>query len=164
MKLDSLTIKDDINYDEYIDYYTYIKSTMDHPEWLGDFSKEDIIFLTNNGSKVWMVYDGDKIVCSMMYIPGSEKDLKRYEIDYDYKKVCDYGPMMVSPKYLGNGLQYQMLYYLGNYAKEKGCTMAISTVDPENIYSIKNFIKNGFKLHLTKEFKRGIRNVYIKEL
>ena len=41
---------------------------------------------------------------------------------------------------------------------------AASTIHPDNIYSITNFIKDNFEHKNTKTFKRGIRNIYLKQL
>lgn len=41
---------------------------------------------------------------------------------------------------------------------------AISTIHPDNVYSISNLVKGGFILVGSREFKRGLRNVYLKEL
>lgn len=100
----------------------------------------------------------------MMLIPSTEKDLKKFEIKLDYRDVVDYGPMFVNPKYVGNGLQYQMLKELDNYSVELGYDYAASTIHPDNIYSINNLVKDGFKLIGTKDFTRGTRNIYLKDL
>ena len=36
-------------------------------------------------------------------------DMINFDVDLNYLEVADYGPMMVSSKYQGNRLQYQML-------------------------------------------------------
>ncbi len=164
MKLEELKMVDDINIEIYLNNVLEIKETMEHPEWLGDFSKEDIRNLFEMGSKIWMFYDQDHFVCSMMFIPGVEKDLTRYDLDIDYHQLCDYGPMMVHPNYRGNHLQEQMLDFLNQYAKEHGFHYVISTVAPENSFSSNSFVRNGFDLYLVKEFKRGVRNVYMKKI
>lgn len=47
MKLDDLKcIDDNIDLDKYIEYREYVKSNMQHPEWLGDFTKEDLEKIT----------------------------------------------------------------------------------------------------------------------
>lgn len=92
---------------------------MTHPEWLGDFSKEELIYLLNNNSKIWVYYLNKEPVCSMMLIPGDEKSLLKFELDLDYKDVVDYGPMFVNPKYVGKYLQYQMLQALDKYCINK---------------------------------------------
>ena len=116
MKLKELfCISENINVDEYIEFREYVKENMIHPEWLGDFSKEDLENLLNSNSKIWIYYLDKEPVCSMMLIPSSEKALSKFELDLDYREVADYGPMFVNPKYVGNGLQYQMLKVLDEY-------------------------------------------------
>ena len=153
-----------INLDDYISFREDVKSHMEHPEWLGDFSKEDLEFMLNNNSKIWIYYLNDEPVCSMMIIPSREKDLKKFEIDLDFKEVIDYGPMFVNYKYVGNGLQYQMLRFIDEYSKKLGYNYAASTVHPDNNYCINNILKDEFELVNTKEFTRGIRNIYLRKL
>ena len=72
--------------------------------------------------------------------------------------------MVVNPNYRGNKLQFQMLEYLDNYVKKLGYKYVAGTIHPDNIFSINNLVNDGFKYIDTKEFSRGIRNIYLKEL
>ena len=165
MKLEDLVcISDNVNLDEYIEFREEVKTHMEHPEWLGDFTKEDLVKLLNRGSKIWVYYDNSVPVCSMMIIPAREKDIIKFGLSIDYSKTMDYGPMFVNYDYLGNRLQYQMLLIEDNYLKSNNYQYAVSTIHPDNYFSINNFLKDDFKLIDTKEFKRGIRNIYFKEL
>lgn len=165
MKLKELfCISENINVDEYIEFREYVKENMLHPEWLGDFSKEDLENLLSSNSKIWIYYLDKEPVCSMMLIPSSEKSLSKFELDLDYREVADYGPMFVNPKYVGNGLQYQMLKGLDEYCVNNKYKYVASTIHPDNVYSINNLLKDGFECKNTKEFKRGIRNIYLKKL
>ena len=165
MKLEELDMKNTkINLDEYIKFRELVKDNMNNPEWLGDFTKEELEEMLKNNSKIWVYYINNEPVCSMMIIPSTKKSLNKFEVDLDEKIVIDYGPMFVNPKYVGNHLQYQMLKYLDNYCLNKGYKYVIGTIHPDNIYSINNLVKDDFILKGTKEFKRGIRNIYIKEL
>ena len=165
MKLEDLVcISDNVNLDEYIEFREEVKTHMEHPEWLGDFAKEDLIELLNRGSKIWVYYDNNIPVCSMMIIPAREKDIIKFGLSIDCSKTMDYGPMFVNYDYLGNRLQYQMLLIEDNYLKSNNYQYAVSTIHPDNYFSINNFLKDDFKLIDTKEFKRGIRNIYFKEL
>ena len=165
MKLDNLKcINDNIDLDKYIEYREDVKRNMQHPEWLGDFTKEDLIMLLSCGTKIWLYYLDNDFVCSMMSIPSTEEDMIKFDLNLDYKEVIDYGPMFVNPKYVGNNLQYQMLKYLDEYVKSKGYKTAIGTIHPDNIYSINNLIKDGFVLTGKRSFKRGPRNIYVKKL
>ena len=153
-----------IDIDNYITFRESVKKNMEYPEWLGDFTKHDLEQLLNNGSIIWIYYLEQDPVCSMMLIPSTEKSLNKFEIELDEKEVVDYGPMFVNPEYVGNGLQYQMLKALDEYCINNCYKYAVSTVHPDNIYSINNLVKDGFKRINQKDFKRGIRNIYIKQL
>ena len=165
LNISNLTsISENIDLDEYIKIREEVKMGMEYPEWLGDFSKEDLINELNNNAKIWLYYDNDNLVCSMMILPCSLHAITKFELDINYKDAIDYGPMFVCQEYIGNGLQYQMLKELDKYCKDKGYKYAISTVHPDNKYSIVNFLKDDFKLHKEKNFTRGRRNIYVKKL
>lgn len=165
MKLSELNcVNENINLDEYIKFREDVKKHMEYPEWLGDFSKEDLSILLENNSKIWMYYLDKEFVCSMMLIPSDKDTLSKFDIDIDYKEVVDYGPMFVNYKYIGNGLQYQMLKEIDKYCSLIGYKYAASTIHPDNIYSINNLLKDDFKYIKTKTFTRGLRNIYIKKL
>lgn len=165
MNLDSLKcINENIDIDKYIDFRNLVKMNMEYPDWLGDFSKEDLINLLKDNSRIWIYYLKGEPVCSMMLIPSTERTLSKFGVDLDYTEVVDYGPMFVNPKYVGNGLQYQMLRELDLYCMELGYKYAVSTIHPENIYSINNLLKDGFELVGEKRFTRGLRNIYLKKL
>lgn len=153
-----------INIDKYIEFREMVKQNMEHPEWLGDFSKKDLINMLNNNSIIWVYSINNEPVCSMMLIPSTEKDINKFSLDLDYKVVADYGPMFVNPKYVGNSLQYQMLKELDSYCQSLEYKYAVGTIHPDNIYSINNLLKDDFKYIKQKEFARGTRNLYIKEL
>lgn len=155
---------ENIDIDGYIIFREYVKSHMEHPEWLGDFTKEDLVNMLETGSKIWMYYFNNQPVCSMMLIPADKKALSKFEININYQEVADYGPMMVSPQYVGNGFQYQMLKELDNYCIQNNYHYAAATIHPDNIYSINNIIKDEFELVNQKEFTRGLRNIYLKKL
>ena len=164
MNLEDLSYKNNnINLEEYINFREEVKKHMKYPEWLGDFTKEDLIYLLNNNSKIWIYYLKTEPICSMMIIPADKKTLSKFEINLDYQEVADYGPMFVNPKYIGNGLQLKMLKELDKYCISKGYKYAASTIHPDNLYSINNLIKDNFKYKKTKTFTRGPRNIYLKK-
>ena len=157
-------IDSNIDVIKYINFREMVKKNMNNPDWLGDFSKEDLIYLLNNGAKIWVYYSNDEPVCSMMSIPSSNKSVNKMGLKLDYKKAIDYGPMFVNPKFVGNKLQYKMLQEIDKYSKNKGYSYAITTIHPDNIYSINNVVKDGFEFSSQREFSRGLRNIYFKKL
>lgn len=149
---------------EYLELYENVKKSMEHPEWLGDFSKDDYEYLLNNGSIIYVWKYEEKMIAAGMLIPSRAKDLiKFFSQDLDYKQVIDFGPELVDINYIGNGLQDKIIKYLEKYAKENGYKYGISTVHPDNYYSIRNLEKNEFQNIGKVELKRGERNVYRKK-
>ena len=157
-------IEDKFDIDEYLKFYLYVRDNMEHPEWLGVLSKDDIEFMLCNGSHIWIWFYKDEFVCSIMAIPSRQKDIIKFGFNFDYNVVIDYGPMIVNPKFVGNGLQYQMLLFLDNYAKKNNYEYAITTIHPNNHYSINNVVEDNFNFHKLLDFSRGKRNVYYKKL
>lgn len=153
------------NIDEYLEFYKYVKSNMKEPSWLGEFSLNELKNILNNEGKLFNFYDNNIIVCSMLYIPSNNKTLEKYNLKYDEKLVVSCGPIMVNPKYVGNKLQKQMLELLDKYCKSIGKRYIFTKVHPDNIYSINNFVGDGYKFVETYKTSSGEpRSVYFKEI
>ena len=161
IKIVSLQEKD---IDDYLTFINGVKATMEHPEWLGDFSKEDLIHLLGNGSYAFFFQYHDQTVGSSLIIPTREKDITKFGLDYPYQETMDYGPEGVLADARGNGLQLFILEKMDEFSKNKGYKFAVSTVHPDNVYCIHNMEKHGFDYHETKEFTRGVRNIYKKDI
>ena len=153
------------NIDEYLEFYKYVKSNMKEPSWLGEFSLNELKNILNNEGKLFNFYDNNIIVCSMLYIPSNNKTLEKYNLKYDEKLVGSCGPIMVNSKYVGNKFQKQMLELLDKYCKSIGKRYIFTKVHPDNIYSINNFVSNGYKFVETYKTSSGEpRSVYFKEI
>ena len=153
------------NIDEYLEFYKYVKSNMKEPSWLGEFSLNELKNILNNEGKLFNFYDNNIIVCSMLYIPSNNKTLEKHNLKYDEKLVGSCGPIMVNSKYVGNKFQKQMLELLDKYCKSIGKRYIFTKVHPDNIYSINNFISDGYKFVETYKTSSGEpRNVYFKEI
>ena len=163
MKLSDLKeISDNVNIDEYLKLYNYVRDNMEHPEWLGTFTKEEIIDILGFGGKIWMYYDKEIPVCSIFYIPASNKSLRKHNIEYDENVTGSLGPVMVSKEYVGNGLQLQMMEMLDDYVKTIGKTHMFTKAHSDNIYSIKNILKNGYKVTHEYDSDRGPTTAFVK--
>lgn len=163
MELNDFKIYDNEKIDEYLVYIDEVKKNMTDSSWLGDFTKEDILSLIGIGSHLFIFMDDDKIACSCFIIPASKKDILKFGLDVDSKLVIDYGPQVVNSNYVGNGLQRKMINFIDEYSVNNGYKYACSTVHPDNFYSSSNLIKSNFKKIGTKDFSRGIRDIYFKE-
>ena len=166
--LDKSKLKREVLKKEDIDFYNSyiedIRSKMERPEFLGTFTHAELESLLDNKSYIYLYKYDKNITCTSMIIPAREKDIKKFGLNYNYQDVIDYGPEAVSDKYRGNGLQKFMLEDLDRISKELGYKYAVTTIHPDNIYSINNFLKHDFKHIGSEEFKRGPRNIYCKKL
>ena len=163
MKLNDLKeISDNVNLDEYLSLYNYVRDNMVHPEWLGTFTLDEIKNILSIGGKIWMYYDKDIPVCSVFYIPTSNKSLKKHNVEYDESITGSLGPIMVRKEYVGNGLQSAMQKVLNEYVKSIGKIHFFTKAHSDNIYSIRNILKDGYKVIDEYENERGKMTAFVK--
>ena len=163
MRLSDLKeVSDNVNLDDYLSLYSIVRDNMEHPEWLGTFTKDEVIDILNNGGKIWLYYDGDIPVCSVFYIPVKNKTLRKHNVSYDEKDTGSLGPIMVRSEYVGNGLQKDMMKVLNNYVKSIGISHMFTKAHSDNIYSINNILKDGYRVVHQYESDRGPTTAFIK--
>lgn len=163
MKLTDLKeVSNNVNLDEYLYLYKYVRDNMEHPEWLGTFTYNEIEEILNIGGKIWMYYDKNIPVCSVFYIPASNNSLRKHNIHYDEKVTGSLGPIMVRKEYVGNGLQTAMLEVLDDYVKSIGKEHMFTKTHSDNTYSIRNILQAGYKIIDEYENERGPMTVFIK--
>ena len=163
MKLTDLKeVSNNVNLDDYLYLYKYVRDNMEHPEWLGTFTLDEIKEILDIGGKIWMYYDGDIPVCSVFYIPASNSHLRKHNIEYDESVTGSLGPIMVRKEYVGNGLQTAMMKVLNEYAKSIGKTHMTTRAHSDNIYSIKNILKDGYQIVDQYENERGKMTAFVK--
>ena len=124
--------------------------------------RKEIEKMLKLGRKIWMYYDQDKPVCSVFYIPISNKNLKKHNIQYDEKITGSLGPIMVKKEYIGNGLQTAMLEVLNKYVKKIGNIHMFTKAHSDNMYSIRNILKDGYKVIDKYENERGPMTAFVK--
>ena len=165
----------DIELDIYLKFVEFTKGTMNHPEWLGEFTKGEYVkmLLHDASIYVWTFYENmnqiftdiSQFVACGMLIPATKRNLTKFnQKDLDFKEVIDFGPQLVHPDYIGNGLQMDIIDYLELIAKGQGYKYCLSTIDPENVFSLRNFLKKDFEISSRVELKRGTRLVLVKKI
>ena len=166
MKLNDLKcIDDNIDIDLYQKYYKYVRDNMEHPEWLGTFTNDEIKEILNSGGKIWMYFDGDNFVGSIFYFDEvKQSTLDKHNINVESIYTSALGPVIVSPKYVGNGLQFKMEQVYNEYARSLGKKYSFTKAHSDNIYSIRNILKDGYEV--THEYidDRGPNTTFIKYL
>ena len=159
----------------YMKFVRYAKKNMEHPEWLGNFEKRDYIRMINNGAViyVWTQYENmnqifsdiNQFVACGVLMPTRKIEVARFiQENLDSKEVIKFGPEIVHPDYIGNGLQREVIEYLERVAIGHGYKHCICTINSENIYSLRNLLKNNFEIVTKIEAKRGAKLVLKKDL
>ena len=167
MKLEDFKcITEDNDLDKYLEFYNYVRDNMEHPEWLGTFTKDELVMFLGIGAKLFNYYDNDTIVCSFLYMPITNKSLLKHNIEHDESVVGTCGPIMVNPEYVGHGLQKQMIDVLDDYCRSINKKYCYTKIHPDNIYCINNFVNKNYKFLQTYTSPKDgeVRNDYIKEL
>ena len=116
----------------FIIIYINVINKMEHHEWLGTFTLDEIKEKLSIGGKIWMYYDKDISVCSVFYIPTSNKSLKKHNIEYDESITESLGPIEVLAE-ISNALND--IQYLDYQTDIKECDLINS-----NYYSLDNKI------------------------
>lgn len=164
MKLNDLkVISEDVPLDEYLYLYNYVRDNMEHKEWLGTFTEEEIKEILKIGGKIWLYYDKEIPVCSVFYIPVSNKSLRKHNILHDEKLTGSLGPIMVRHEYVGNGFQTAMQNVINKYAISVGKKYMFTKAHSDNIYSIKNILKDGYEVIDEYLNERGKMTAFVKK-
>ena len=157
-------ISDNVNIKHYMKLYKYVRDNMPNPEWLGTFTKEEINDILSNGGKIWLYYDNKKLVCSMLYIPVTQQTLDKRNANTKEEETGALGPIMVSPDYIGNKFMSKMLEVFNSYCLSINKKYIFTKAQSDNIYSINNMYKDGYKLIEEHDSDRGKVSVFLKKL
>ena len=157
-------VNENVNLDDYLKLYKYVRDNMEHPEWLGTFTRDEIIEILNVGGKIWLYYDNSNLVCSMFYIPSSKKSLVKHNVNYNEYFVGSLGPIMVSPDYVGHGYQIKMMNILDEYCRSINKKYIFTKVCSDNLYSLNNMLNDNYKVVDEYESERGMDTALIKEI
>lgn len=165
MKLsDFKEVSDNVNLNEYLELYNYVRDNMEHPEWLGTFEREEVEDILSYNGKIWLYYNDEDLVCSMFYIPSNQKSLDKRNIKTLEKETGSLGPIMVSPDYVGHGFMLKMLEVFNSYMEEIGMKYVFTKAHSDNLYSINNMYKDGYELVDEWVNERGPMSAFLKKL
>lgn len=157
-------VSDNVNLDDYLKLYKYVRDNMEYPEWLGIFTRDEIIDILKNGGKIWLYYDNDNLVCSMFYMSINEKSLAKHNVFYSESLVGPLGPIMVSHDYIGHGYQKEMLKILDRYCRNINKKYLFTKVCANNLYSLNNMLQDNYKVVDKYVNGRGENIALIKDI
>lgn len=141
---------------------------LENPELLRKNSREMLLECLNKPHyTVGAYYNGELAAFSVLYYPYTEaENLTGNLLDVDYygMRYANYKLCIVKHAYIGNSLQYHLANKLLERAEADGVKIICATASPDNVYSIRNIEKLGFKYNRTLEKYGYSRNLYCKIL
>lgn len=113
------------------------------------------------------IWDGEILVAvGILYVPQSIEEDHSHNLGMrgDYE-AANQKLFLVREGYRGMGLQRRLIRALETIAGSRGFNLLCTTVAPNNVFSIKNFINEGYVYSKT-EMKYGglLRNLYYKTI
>lgn len=155
-KESSLEISDCYIRQSYLEDYSEISEIQDKVVEDLLVNRDDNLFISTEKDKIKDFLERDDIfficvqtpdvICAYSYTFFNQEI--EYDLSYFFKneKVATFDSIVVLPQFRGNKLQDKLLKVSIEEAKRRNYNIMASTVSPDNIHSINNFIKNGFEI------------------
>lgn len=122
----------------------YVRDRMENRRWFAPSGREDFEAVLRDGFGLVCLAEERVIASLQCLLENVDYGYDLYENE-DMVSVCaDYSDVFVHPDYQGNGLQNFMEKRMEGLCLKAGKTILLGTVDPENIYSYRNFIKANY--------------------
>lgn len=160
------------DYQLFADIIQSVWRGMDHKDWyLADNSDYTYHMLTSGeglGYKAIEAETGDVAGVFLAVIPGlSEENMGRDAglAEDELPKVAHMDTAAVLPQYRGNQLQYRLMQAAEADLRAMGFHYLMGTIHPDNVYSMNNAMKQGYRI-IGEKLKHGgkRRAILMKEL
>ena len=113
------------------------------------------------------IWDGELLVAiGMLYVPQCIEEDHFHDLGLEGSyKSANQKLFLVREGYRGLGLQRQLIREVEKIAMSRGYNLLCTTVAPNNIFSINNFLAEGYVYAKTEQKYGGlVRNLYYKKL
>lgn len=113
------------------------------------------------------IWEGDTLIAiGMLYVPQCIEEDHFHDLGLEGTyKSANQKLFLVREGYRGFGLQRKLIRAVEKIAIARGYNLLCTTVAPNNIFSINNFLKEGYIYTKTEEKYGGlVRNLYYKLL
>lgn len=146
-----------------------VRRGMENQEWLYLDTPEEVHRAMADGTmQLWFAMDGERIAGIFdILIPG----LAEYNYGYDLGlaqdellRVIHMDTAAVHPVYRGRGLQKRLMQEAEKYASEIGGRILLTTVHPDNCYSLNNILQQGYTIEKQLPKYGSVRCILRKDL
>lgn len=142
-----------------------INKGMNNPDWFAATSREENIFFLQEPNTIYGVFDRDKLIAySSIGFPGKEETNLGWDLGWPQEctlRCATLDTIVVDKDYRGMGLQRTLIQLCVKHVKQimPDC-IVLTTICPDNIYSLRNAQAEGFEV-LMRKLKYGGVDRYI---
>ena len=157
-----LAILDDT--DGIIQMMAELHQQMEDKTWFYPDKDEDVRwFLEESGFALKAMHGDEMIGFFFGYAPGTQRENMGVYLNLpeeELKRAAHMETAMIIPEFRGRGLQKLLMETAEQIFKKKGYVHMFGTVHPDNIYSVRNFEKQGYRV-VTETRKYGGLRRYV---
>lgn len=157
-----------LDIDAFISLLHIVRSGMDHAEWFYLDPPEEIREMIANGSlEFWTAKDNGAMAAAFSVIHPGLSDLNYgYDLglsEKDLLRVVNMDTIAVLPVYRGRGLQYALMQRAESDVCSDGDKILLCTVHPDNCYSLKNILAQGYTIQRNLAKYNSVRYILRKD-
>lgn len=147
--------------DSILELQERICAGMNEPDWFVATSREENTLFLTPPNTIIGVYDGDKLIAfGSLVFPGMDSSNLGWDLEWPTEKVLHCATLdtiVVDSDYRGLGLQRTLIQLCVKHAREimPDCTV-LTTICPNNIYSLRNGLAEGFEILMRKIKYTGV--------
>lgn len=153
----------------FIQFLYDIREKMETKEWFYLDSPDVMKNMIEGGTlEFWLAKDGSQIAAVFDLVrPGLCEINYGYDLrlsDEELKRVINMDNVAVHPDYRGNALQTKLIKYVEEQLCNEGNFILLCTIHPENTYSLRNVISQGYKIQKRIEKYGSVRYLLRKDI
>lgn len=146
-----------------------VRRGMVNQEWLYLDDPEEVRRALADGTmQLWVAVYGNQFAGIFdILIPGLAEYNYGYDLDFkreDLLRVIHMDTAAVHPDYRGQGLQKRLMQEAEQYATEIGGRILLTTVHPDNHYSLNNILQQGYTIEKRIPKYGSVRCILRKDL
>ena len=153
----------------FIQLLASVKQSMEHKEWLYLDPPDEVRRMMRSGiMSLWVAVDGERMVGAFdVLFPKYESFNYGYVAGLSEEElisVVNMDTVVVDPAYRGMGLQQRLMQRAEEDLKQTGNHILMCTVHPDNRYSLKNVLSQGYTICQTVDMYGSVRHVLRKNI
>lgn len=155
--------------ENFIRLLAFVRQGMTHKEWFYLDPPEDVREMMNSGiMRLWVAMDGDRLAGAFdALMPGLEAYNYGYQLGFsteELRNVINMDTAAVHPDYRGRHLQRRLLQAAEAELSGNGEKHLLCTIHPENLYSLRNALAQGYAIQKTLPMYGSVRHILRKDI